>query len=29
VLLWLFLIGRVVVASAVVNATLWERRSST
>jgi uncharacterized BrkB/YihY/UPF0761 family membrane protein len=26
VLLWLFLIGRVVVGSAVLNATLWERR---
>jgi uncharacterized BrkB/YihY/UPF0761 family membrane protein len=26
VLLWLYLIGRLVVASAVLNATLWERR---
>lgn len=26
VLLWLFLIGRLVVGSAVLNATLWERR---
>jgi len=26
VLLWLFLIGRIVVGSAVLNATLWERR---
>jgi uncharacterized BrkB/YihY/UPF0761 family membrane protein len=26
VLLWLYLIGRLVVGSAVLNATLWERR---
>jgi uncharacterized BrkB/YihY/UPF0761 family membrane protein len=26
VLLWLFLIGRIIVGSAVLNATLWERR---
>jgi uncharacterized BrkB/YihY/UPF0761 family membrane protein len=29
VLLWLYLIGRLVVLSAVLNATLWERQQST
>jgi uncharacterized BrkB/YihY/UPF0761 family membrane protein len=28
VLLWLFLIGRLIVASALLNATLWERRQA-
>ena len=28
VLLWLYLIGRLVVGSAVLNATLWERNRS-
>jgi uncharacterized BrkB/YihY/UPF0761 family membrane protein len=27
-LLWLYMLGRLVIASAMLNATLWERRSS-